>query len=202
MKTHRILGMMALAAALAATSPASAQELGQKSGYDKGQGKGKGKGMVKGRGRRGDDMGLRGPVGQDLMQYLYPVDLIRHYSTDIDLTNTQIEKIHKLMTDVSDEVERLKWDLEKEAQKLVDLVKAGASKEKIYSQMDRIFKVENKIKKKHLGLMIVIRDVLAKEQREFLDNVKAESGNQISSARDFLGPPPPLPNPPPPPPGP
>jgi hypothetical protein len=185
---------IALAAAFALSAQVEAQES-------------RGQGGQKGREGRQEEMGLRGPAGQDLMEYLYPVDLIRRYSTDIKLTDNQIKQIHKIMTGVGDEVEQLKWDLEKEAQKLVDLVKAGESKSKIYVQMDKIFAVENKIKKKHLGLMIDVRDILTKAQRDFLDKVKSETQGPFPPGRGPLPVPaeaprpPSMPGPPPPPPG-
>ena len=55
---------------------------------------------------------------------------------------------------------------------LVKLVEKGATKDDIYTQMDQVFKYENKIKKKHLGLMIVIRDILTKKQKKYLDDIK------------------------------
>jgi hypothetical protein len=40
--------------------------------------------------------------------------------------------------------------------------------------MDAVFSYENKIKKKMLGVLIVVRDVLSKQQREQLDALKAD----------------------------
>ncbi len=166
MKTHRSFIIFALLGALVVATPALAQK--------RGRGRGDGPGMGRGHGKGHHGKGMRGSVRRELMEYLYPIGLIRHYSTDIKLTDEQVGKLRKVVTDVNGEIERLKWDVEKEAQKLTDLVKNGASKEQVYRQMDVVFKYENKIKKKHLGLMIVARDILTKKQRAHLDKVKEE----------------------------
>ena len=147
-----------------------------------GQGKGKahagpgnpqpgmgGPGMGPGQERGGEDR-----MRRELMESLYPIELIRGYMTEIKLTDEQVEKLRKLVTDVRNEVEQLEWDLQREGGKLVELVKKGATKEEIYAQMDVIFGHENKIKKKHLGLLIVVRDVLNAKQRAQLDKIKVD----------------------------
>ncbi|MCP4673950.1 MAG: hypothetical protein GY854_00205 [Deltaproteobacteria bacterium] len=172
MKTHRIIIVIALLGALVASTPALAQR--------------RGRGAGNGKGRLGQRDGLRGSVRHDLMKYLYPIGLIRHYASDIKLTEEQTKKLRKVVTDVNAEIESLKWDVEREGQKLLDLVKSEASKDAIYAQMDLVFKFENKIKKKHLGLMIVARDILNKKQQKFLDEVKDE----FMKRRGRGGPPP------------
>jgi Spy/CpxP family protein refolding chaperone len=117
-------------------------------------------------------MGLRQGTRLELFRYLYPVQLIRKHSADLQLTDKQIEKLQNVVGDIRNEIERLKWDVERESQKLIGLVKKNATKEQVYKQMDRVFKFENKIKKKHLGLMIVVKDILTPKQREQLDAIK------------------------------
>jgi hypothetical protein len=125
----------------------------------------KGKG---GRGEGGD------AVRHELMMHLYPIELVRHFASELDLTEEQVATLRKLVKDVQIEIEDLKWGLSKETRVLLDMVADGATKEKVYVQLDKIFVYENKIKKKQLGLLICIRDVLNKKQRKFLDKVKKE----------------------------
>lgn len=155
-------------------------ELGPGAAHAKGKGQAKNAAVVsdsdtgpardRDRGRR--DGKRLGSVKRDIVESLYPVELIRHFASEIRLTEAQIEQIRKVSMDVGNEVEQLKWDVEREASELVDLVQAGGTKEQVYAQMDEVFKYENKIKKKQLGLLIVIRDLLTQEQREHLDDVK------------------------------
>lgn len=130
-------------------------------------------------------------VRYELMQHLYPIELVRHFASELDLTEDQVTALRKLVKDVQIEIEDLKWGLAKETRALLELVAGGATKEQVYAQLDKIFVYENKVKKKQLGLLICIRDVLTKKQRKFLDKVKEEHMKQ--------GPPP---GPPPGPPGP
>jgi ACT domain-containing protein len=112
----------------------------------------------------------------EMMRYLYPVHLVRHHADELGLSNAQYRKLRDVVTRVKGEVEQLNWDLDREARKLLKLLAAGASREQIYAQMDRVFQFENQIKKKHLGLMISVRDILNRKQRQQLDKIKEEQG--------------------------
>jgi Spy/CpxP family protein refolding chaperone len=182
MKKQQIIFIAMLVGALAASVPAAAR---------RGGGQGKGKMGMK---QKGHGMG-HGKMRHELMEYLYPVELIRHFATELKLTDDQIKKIRKVSIDVSAEVENLKWDIEHEAKVLLDIVKDGGSKEKVYAQMDNVFKYENKIKKKHVGLMIVLRDILTKNQRNYLDGVKTEWMSRNNRGGPGNQPPPPPPHP-------
>jgi Spy/CpxP family protein refolding chaperone len=195
MKTRRLVGMMALAAILAAAGAAAAQERGPGPGP--------------------------GP-GREIMDQLYPVALVKAHKDEIKLTDEQVDRLRTLIRDARAEVGQLQLDAQRESEKLADLVRKGASKEQIYAQLDRIFPIENKIKKKHLGLLVCVRDVLTPDQRKALDGVKkddmqrgwAPGRHGRQGPPPGFGPPPgedgppqgghgaPPPPPPPPPPGP
>jgi len=160
MRARNIIIVALAATALIVATPALAQKRGKG---------GKGPGM-----RPDTSLKLKGAAKRELMEHLYPVELVRAYADEIELSQKQIEKLRKVVNDVQAELEKLKWDVARETQKLMKLVARGASKEEIYGQLDQVFRYENKIKKKQLGLMIVIRDILTKKQREQLDKVKAE----------------------------
>jgi len=191
MLSRRLVFAIALGALFAAT-PALAQ----------GKGKGKGKGAPDGQrpaaaqqdqgGPGGGGPGMRQHRGRgqgrgfrdEVMESLYPVELVREHAGEIGLTDEQIEKLRKLVSDVRNEIDQLQWDLEREHRKLVELVKKGASKEEIYAQLEVTFGYENKIKKKHLGLLVVVRDVLNAKQRAQLDQIKAEREQEQERWRD------------------
>jgi len=169
MTARKILTVAIMALVLAAAGSALAKK--------------KGKG---GQGGGGD------AVRHELMMHLYPVELVRHFASELDLTDDQVKQLRKLVKDVQIEIEDLKWGLSKETRALLDLVADGATKERVYAQLDKIFVYENKIKKKQLGLLICIRDVLTKKQRKILDKVKQEHMKNRPK-----GPPPGPPGPPP-----
>ncbi len=164
MKTTRIFTILALMGMLVTATPNLAQAERHRGG--RGMKAGSGPGLGKG--------GIGRTVKRELMQYLYSVHLIKQYATELKLTEPQVEKLQKVVNDVNSEVENLTWDLERESKKLSELVKNVAKKEAVYAQMDRIFKYENKIKKKYIGLLIVVRDILTPAQRTFLDGVRAK----------------------------
>jgi Spy/CpxP family protein refolding chaperone len=184
MKGKFILLVFILIGALAVSAPVLGQEYDE-AGDRIGKQKNRGKHQRAGKGMRGEGMGMRQAVRLELFQYLYPVRLIRRHSADLELTDKQVEKLQKVVGAVQGEIGKLKWDVDREAQKLLDLVREGGTKEKVYKQMDRVFKYENKIKKKHLGLMIVVKDILTPEQRAYLDEVKKKKMEQFND--DFDG---------------
>lgn len=131
-----------------------------------------GSALAKKKGKGGQAAG--DAVRHELMMHLYPIELVRHFASELNLTEDQVTQLRKLVKDVQIEIEDLKWGLSKETRALLEQVADGATKEQVYSQLDKIFVYENKIKKKQLGLLICIRDVLNKKQRKFLDKVKQE----------------------------
>jgi Spy/CpxP family protein refolding chaperone len=118
----------------------------------------------------GGPPGIRG----EMMKHLYPVELVRRHADEIELSESQYEKLRSTVVKVKGEVEKISWDMDREAQKLVDLVAKGAKSEEIYAQMDRVFEYENKIKKLHLGLLLSVRDILTDKQRKQLDQIRQQ----------------------------
>ncbi|MDD5309075.1 MAG: Spy/CpxP family protein refolding chaperone [Deltaproteobacteria bacterium] len=167
MTMHRMIGALALGAILAGAGTAAAQEPGQ-------------------------GPGMRDEARQEIMEQLYPIGLVKAHKDELKLTDEQVDKLRKLVRDARAEVGQLMLDVQKESEKLVDLLRAGASKEQVYAQLDRIFPIENKIKKKHLGLLICVRDVLTTEQRKALDMFKRSDADRGWPGRGHgrMGPPP------------
>ncbi len=162
MKKLVIYSIVAFAMVLAPEAFAQGPGRGPGPGHGPGMGMGQGPGMGPG--------GMR----HALKRHVYPIEMVRRHADELNLTDAQIAKLRKVVTDVNAEVEQLKWDLSAQTRALVKLVENGATKEDIYAQMDQVFKYENKIKKKHLGLMIVIRDILTKKQKKYLNDIKEE----------------------------
>jgi hypothetical protein len=117
-----------------------------------------------------------GPHGirREMMKHLYPVELVRSHADEIKLSDSQYEKLRSTVVKVKGEVERISWDMEREARKLLALIEKGAKIKEIHAQMDRVFEHENRIKKLHLGLLLSVRDVLTAKQRKQLDSIKQQ----------------------------
>jgi Spy/CpxP family protein refolding chaperone len=118
--------------------------------------------------------GPNAEVMRVLMEDYYMPEMVRDLADELNLTDEQVDKLRKAMTDVRTEVDQLEWDVSRENRKLAKLLREHGSKEQVYAQMDAVFSYENKIKKKMLGLMVVVRDVLTQQQRDQLDKMKAE----------------------------
>jgi Spy/CpxP family protein refolding chaperone len=151
-----------------------------------------GSALAKKKGKGGPPQG-GDAVRFELMKHLYPIELVRHFAAELDLSEAQVNQLRKLVKDVQIEIEDLKWGLSKETRALLEMVADGATKEQVYAQLDKIFVYENKIKKKQLGLLICIRDVLTKKQRKVLDKVKEEHMKQGPPPGPPQGPPGPPP---------
>lgn len=181
MMALRAIAVLVLAGIFVTTNGAEAAEKRNDPppGLENQQKPGPGRGKHGGGGR----LGLRGAISKEIMEHLYPIGLVRRHAADIKLTEAQITKLRNVVTKVHSEVEGLKWDVERESQKLGDLVKAGASLKKISKQMDIVFNYENMIKKKHLSLLITVRDILTAEQKKILDEVKNNRPRKVGNNR-------------------
>lgn len=115
-----------------------------------------------------------GRVQRELAEVLYPVGLVRRFSTEIKLTDQQMKRLRDLVSATSAKVEALKWDLEKESGLLTELVRKGEPKTKVEKQLAKVLGLENALKTKHLSLLLDVRDVLTSAQRTELDKLKAE----------------------------
>lgn len=173
-------GALALCACLAAAGPAGAQGKGKKAGRQDARAAiasqpqppappGGRHGMGGGRGRGPSD-----EVQKVIQEAYYAPEMVREHAEAIQLTDDQIDRLRKATSDVRNEVDQLEWDVARESRRLAKLLRDGATKEQVYAQMDVVFTFENKIKKKMLGMLIVVRDVLTKQQRAQLDELKAE----------------------------
>ena len=125
------------------------------------------------RGQKGMKRGRRGPRG--MRGHLFPPELVMRQQKELGLSDDQQKKIIKIMSTFQGEVVQLNWNLKSEEQKLDELV----SKDKVDakaadSQIQRILSAEGKLKAKHLGMLIEVKNILNGEQIEKLRDLKQE----------------------------
>jgi hypothetical protein len=184
MRPNRIALIVALCSCLAAGAPAAAQAKGKqttpppapKAGQQQPPQQQPPGPPMGGPGMPGPDHG-GGPnaeVQRVIMEQYYLPEMVRDMAEELKLTDDQVDKLRKATSDARTEVDQLEWDVSRENRKLAKMLREGAAKEAVYAQMDTVFSYENKIKKKMLGLLIVVRDVLTKAQRDQLDKMKAD----------------------------
>ena len=166
MRTNRIALVGLLGACLAAATPATAQ--------------GKGKQQQPPAAAQAGPPPMPGGGGPNaevqrvIMEQYYLPEMVRDFADELKLTDDQVDRLRKATSDARTETDQLEWDVSRENRKLAKLLRDGATKEQVYAQMDVVFSFENKIKKKMLGLLIVVRDVLTVQQRGLLDKLKAD----------------------------
>jgi len=103
----------------------------------------------------------------------FPPDLVMHNQDAINLTEAQRNNISKEMQDAQSEFVAFQWDLSKETEKLKSLVeKEKPSEREVVEQLEKVFAVENKIKKRQIILLIRIKNLLSHDQQAKLQELK------------------------------
>lgn len=158
-KTIALAG--ALFAMLAAGSLAHAQPGGPGSGMG-----GMGRHMRQGHGPGGGAHRL-------IARHLYPPQMVMRFSDDIGITEAQRKAFLKEIKLTQSEVTDLQFAMHAEAGKLSKLVAAKkVDEKKALAQSDRVMTMESKVKRKHLRLLIRIKNLLTAQQRVALDKMK------------------------------
>ena len=109
-----------------------------------------------------------------VMRHLYPVELVRRKGAEIGLSDAQRQKLKKLVLSRKSEIQSLEWDVSERAQSMERLLESGAARQKVMDTLDGLLKVERKIKRKHMALLLSVRDLLTADQRNKLDALKKE----------------------------
>jgi len=122
--------------------------------------------------------GPHGPFGgpgpdlrDELMDALYPPQMVRHHAGELKLTADQEKKLKAAIFATRAQADELAWNMETESRKLAELAKQG-TRDQILAQLDKVLAIETKIKRSHLDLMLQIRDLLTADQRKILDKIK------------------------------
>lgn len=123
------------------------------------------------RGQKGMKRGRGGPRG--IRGHLFPPELVMRQQKELGLSEDQQKKIIKIMSTFQGEVVQLNWNLKSEEQKLDELV----SKDKVDAkaadgQIQKILAAEGKLKAKHLGMLIEVKNTLDSGQIEKLKDLK------------------------------
>jgi Spy/CpxP family protein refolding chaperone len=116
-----------------------------------------------------------GPGGE-LAQYLYRPDLVLRHRQDIGLDDRQAKLLKELIQQAQSRFLDLQWDLQSEAGKLAELMRASRVDESAaLAQVDRVLSQEREVKRAQLTLLIRIKNLLTPEQQERLTTLKGKS---------------------------
>jgi Spy/CpxP family protein refolding chaperone len=100
-------------------------------------------------------------------------ELIMQNQEAIGLSESQKNSINKEIQAAQSEFMNWQWELSKEAEKFKSLIEKEKPSEKdVLEQLAQVLSIENKIKKRQITLLIRIKNLLTKEQRDKLQVLK------------------------------
>ncbi len=112
---------------------------------------------------------------------------MRHYQ-EIDLTDDQQKTIRAEMKKVQNALFDRQWELEKATGALEKLVSRDKVKEDdVLAQMDEVMKLEHKIKRTRMAMLVRIRNILTPEQRNRLNEYRRLHGQRLHPSGGFGG---------------
>lgn len=116
------------------------------------------------------------PASDPIGSKLFPPELIMTHQAEIGLEDRQREAILKELEKAQAQFPRLQWQLQAASQQLSKLLDAPQVDEaKALAQAGEVMKLENEIKRAHLGLLIRIRNTLSDTQRSKLQALRRTS---------------------------
>jgi Spy/CpxP family protein refolding chaperone len=117
------------------------------------------------------------PSGTDeLAQSLFAPDLVLKYRQDIGLDETQSRALKELVQKAQSRFVDLQWDMQAEAGKLAQLLRAPRIDENAaIAQADRVLGMEREVKKAQLSLLVRIKNLLTPAQQDQLAELRRKN---------------------------
>ena len=116
------------------------------------------------------------PEEDPLAKYFYPPELVMSHQRELGLEEDQRDAIRNEIRQAQGDFVDLQWRISDETEAMKNLVRqTPADEAKILAQVDRILEVEREIKRRHLSLVIRIRNVLSPEQLAQLEEIRRRS---------------------------
>lgn len=114
------------------------------------------------------------PQGDDpIAQNLFPPELVMRYHQEIALDDSQSKAIKDLVQKVQTKFLDMQWDMQSEAEKLIQLLKARPVDETaVLAQVDRVLNLEREIKKAQISLLVRIKNTLTESQQNKLTELR------------------------------
>jgi Spy/CpxP family protein refolding chaperone len=105
----------------------------------------------------------------ELTQNLFAPDLVLKYRQDIGLDDSQSKSLKELVQKAQSKFLDLQWDMQAEAGKLAELVRASHIEETAtIAQADKVLGMEREIKEAQLLLLVRIKNLLTPAQQDKL----------------------------------
>jgi len=120
-------------------------------------------------------MGMGQRRGPAFLRQLFPPSLIMRQQGDIGLTAAQREAITKELAETQKAMLDVRWQLEEKTAALEKLLGAEKVDEAAaLAQADEVVKLEDRMKRIRLGMLIRVKNLLTPAQQETLRKAQAE----------------------------
>jgi Spy/CpxP family protein refolding chaperone len=109
------------------------------------------------------------PADDPIAQNLFPPELVMKYRQEIKLDEGQAKAIKEAIQKAQTKFLDMQWDMQSEAEKLVQLLKARPVDENaVLAQVDQVLNREREIKKTQISLLVRIKNLLTEAQQNKL----------------------------------
>lgn len=110
-----------------------------------------------------------------LRPFLAPPEMLMRFQRQLNIDDGQRQAIRQKITELQAEIMDLQWDLQDQGQALVEIVSREiADLGPALMQLDKVLEVESSIKKRHMQMLLEIRNILNSEQRQRLQELMEE----------------------------
>jgi Spy/CpxP family protein refolding chaperone len=117
-----------------------------------------------------------GGATDDIAQNLFAPEVVFKYRQDIALDDTQSKSLKELVQKAQSRFLDLQWDMQAEAGKLAQLMRAPKIDEAAaLAQVDKVLDMEREVKKAQLSLLIRIKNLLTPAQQQKLFELRSKS---------------------------
>jgi Spy/CpxP family protein refolding chaperone len=111
----------------------------------------------------------------EIAQNLFAPDLVLKYRQDIGLDDTQSRALKELVQQAQSRFVDLQWDMQTEAGKLAQLLRAPKIDEAAaLAQVDKVLGMEREIKKAQISLLVRIKNLLTPAQQQKLLDLRSQ----------------------------
>ncbi len=109
------------------------------------------------------------PADDPVAQNVFPPELVMKYRQEINLDEGQSKAIKEAIQKAQTKFLDMQWDMQSEAEKLVQLLKARPVDENaVLAQVDQVLNREREIKKAQISLLVRIKNLLTEGQQNKL----------------------------------
>ncbi len=117
--------------------------------------------------------------GDPLALVLFEPELIMQHRRAVDLTDEQRDAITRLIEELQGRVVGLQWQLLDEMQALSEILEGPrVDLDRAMDRMGEVLDIESEIKRRHLELLIRIKNVLTAEQQDELTRLRERAAGE------------------------